>query len=430
MSKGNIEESQSLYLGIDVGTSGVRASCVDGAGAVVAAAEVSQSISDGDVLRQPSMWKRNTILALQKLAQDVPFANIAGLSVDGQSGTMLICEPDGQLFEDSSLLYNDAPGAESQRALTEAIGKTPAALARGLELWWLCGKPGAFRLVHQADWIAGQLSGNFDVSDENNALKTGYAPAQHAWSFTASSLAQLGPALPAVRPAGSPTGLATTEVAARLGLRSKCKVVAGSTDGMAGFIAASGLSDFAPGQAVTSLGTTMVVKIVSGNEIESSAHGIYSHRLLGSWVAGGASNCGAGALLQFFSLDQLEKLSRLIDPSQPSELDYYPLTAKGERFPVNDPQLVSRTEPRPADDAMFLAGLLESIARVERRSYEAIAAMGGTYPHTVKTVGGGSRNKVWSQIRQRVLGVEVSRAAQVEAAYGAALLARHGAHRP
>jgi sugar (pentulose or hexulose) kinase len=77
-----------------------------------------------------------------------------------------------------------------------------------------------------------------------------------------------------------------------------------------------------------------------------------------SWLVGGASNTGGAVLKQFFSGEQLQQLSSQIDPSCPSGLDYYPLTKPGERFPVNDPQLQPRLEPRPAGDALFLQGEL------------------------------------------------------------------------
>lgn len=75
------------------------------------------------------------------------------------------------------------------------------------------------------------------------------------------------------------------------------------------------------------------------------------------WLVGGASNTGGAVLKQFFSNDQLAHLSAQINADQPSGLDYYPLTKPGERFPVNDPQLQPRLEPRPADDAVFLQGV-------------------------------------------------------------------------
>lgn len=61
-------------------------------------------------------------------------------------------------------------------------------------------------------------------------------------------------------------------------------------------------------------------------------------------------------LRQYFTNEQLQQLSERMDVSQPSGLDYYPLVSTGERFPVNDPGMQPRLQPRPADDAVFLQG--------------------------------------------------------------------------
>jgi hypothetical protein len=61
-------------------------------------------------------------------------------------------------------------------------------------------------------------------------------------------------------------------------------------------------------------------------------------------------------LRQFFTDAQLAELTARIEVARPSGLDYYPLVTPGERFPVNDPGLRPRLEPRPEDDAVFLQG--------------------------------------------------------------------------
>ena len=76
-----------------------------------------------------------------------------------------------------------------------------------------------------------------------------------------------------------------------------------------------------------------------------------------------------------------------MDASRPTGLDYYPLTAPGERFPVNDPSLQPRLEPRPADDAVFLQGILESISRIEAQAYRLLAEQGATPVSKVYTAG-------------------------------------------
>jgi len=133
-------------------------------------------------------------------------------------------------------------------------------------------------------------------------------------------------------------------------------------------------------------------------------------------------------LRQFFDDRQLAALSEKIDPIVASALDYLPLPRAGERFPVNDPQLAPRLTPRPADDAEFLHGLLESLARIEARGYGLLTELGATPVRRVETAGGGAKNPVWMKIRQRLLGVPVTRAPHTQAAYGAALLARDGQH--
>jgi D-ribulokinase len=131
-------------------------------------------------------------------------------------------------------------------------------------------------------------------------------------------------------------------------------------------------------------------------------------------------------LRQFFDDRTLAALSEKIDPLIASPLDYIPLPKTGERFPVNDPQLSPRLTPRPPDDAEFLHGLLESLARIEEKGYGLLAELGATPVARIETAGGGARNPVWVRIRERLLGVPVARAAHTEAAYGSALLAREG----
>jgi sugar (pentulose or hexulose) kinase len=177
---------------------------------------------------------------------------------------------------------------------------------------------------------------------------------------------------------------------------------------------------------VTSLGSTLVLKLLSEKRLDAAQFGIYSHRLGRLWLAGGASNSGGAVLRHYFSDTQLDMLSARIDPSQDSGLDYYPLPGPGERFPVNDPTLAPRLAPRPADDARFLHGLLEGMARIEAHGYRLLQELGATPLESVLTAGGGASNRTWTAIRRRVLGVPVLPSLHAEAAYGTALLAARG----
>lgn len=208
------------------------------------------------------------------------------------------------------------------------------------------------------------------------------------------------------------------------GFPKDCVACAGTTDSIAAFIAARATQ---PGKAVTSLGSTLAIKLLSTKRVEDARFGVYSHRLDDKWLVGGASNTGGAVLRKLFTDEQIAKLSEQINPLEPSPLDYYPLQTVGERFPVADPKLEPRLHPRPEDDVTYLHGILESIARIEAKGYNLLKELGATPVEEVLTSGGGSKNEKWIEIRERVLGIPVRKALQTEAAFGAALLAMKGA---
>lgn len=422
-------KNHSLSLGLDIGTSGVRGICIDNQQMIQASASVAIKETHRTALRNPLNWKTMLTQVFAELSKQIKLERITSISVDGQSGTVLLCDTEGKPIGNTSLLYNDAPSKETCHDLKERIGSCPATLGRVYKLWKHSGQPKDFHIVHQADWIAGIFCNCFTQSDENNALKMGYSPALKNWGFSIGKLPFESSSLPTVRVPSEIMGFANSHFAKEIGLSTYCRIVSGTTDGTAGFVAASGLQTLAAGTAVTSLGTTLVIKILSKDNIESPKFGVYSHKLMNVWIAGGASNSGAGVLLNFFTPEQMNELSKQIDPAVPSPLKYYPLLVKGERFPVNDLQKESLVEPRPENDAEFLAGLFESIAHIEKQAYETLDKLGALYPKEVKTVGGGSYNDVWTKIRARVLGVKVVTAEQPSAAYGSALIAQFGCMR-
>ncbi len=320
-------------------------------------------------------------------------SGVEAVAVDGTSGTLLPVASDGSALGPLQL-YNDPVPAH-----VRAIG--------------LLGTPGLFRVLHEADWIAGQLCGRFDATDENNALKTGYDPLRRAWITPSERL-------PRVLEPGTALGLVTLSVASRFGLVPGTVVAVGTTDGCASFLS-TGADQ--PGDAVTALGSTLTLKLLSGQPVFAPQYGVYSHRLLGRWLAGGASNSGGAVLAQFFAPNRIAELSHRIDPMHDSGLEYYPLPRPGERFPHNDPALMPRMLPRPADDARFLHGLLEGIARIEALGYRRLQELGAPPPTRVLSLGGGSANPAWTAMRARILGVPVLSVAS-SAAQGAAILAR------
>ena len=419
--------AQDLFLGIDLGTGGVRACAIDADAKIVgiATAALPSQRQQGDAIDQaPELWWDAVAETLGKLAVDR--GAIRRISVDGTSGTLLLTDGDGKPLT-PGLMYNDArAGAEAAKigsiAPTEsgAHGRS-SALAKLLHL--LARDGGAAKhALHQADWIAGRLTGRFDGSDENNALKLGYDPVARRWPDWLDRLGVPRALLPQVRVPGSEIGAIDPMMARRLGLSSSTRIHAGTTDGVAAFIATRASQ---PGDAVTSLGTTLVVKLLTDKPVFAADQGIYSHRLGDRWLAGGASNTGGAALLAHFSAAELEAMTPKLKPAQPTGLDYYPLPKPGERFPISDPNLAPRVSPRPEDDVTFFQGLLEGVAAVEAMAYRRLGELGAPALRRVISIGGGAKNAAWSEIRHRLLGVPVTVAEQTEASYGAALLALH-----
>jgi sugar (pentulose or hexulose) kinase len=202
--------------------------------------------------------------------------------------------------------------------------------------------------------------------------------------------------------------------------------VAGTTDTTASIIATGAAL---PAEAVTALGSTLVMKVVCERPLFAPRYGVYSQPLDDLWLAGGGSNSGGAVLRRYFTDAQLAAMTPKLRPEQPTGLDYYPLLAPGERFPVNDPELPPRLDPRPADDLIFFQGLLEGMARIEHQGYLLLAQLGAPYPVSVRSTGGGARNRAWTAIREGMLKVPVQVAEQQEAAYGAARLALEGSQR-
>ncbi|CAK9142067.1 unnamed protein product [Ilex paraguariensis] len=432
-SKGNVdvglEVSEGLYLGMDFGTSGARYALIDKEGNIHAEGKREYPLH---MSKETVDWVQSWKVTLFLLLEDVPVSLrpfVASISLDGTSATTLIVdsstgEPLSRPFLYSESCPDALPLVKSIAPVNHTVCSGSSTLCK-LVSWWNSDNSNkeSAALLHQADWLLWLLHGNLGVSDYNNALKVGYDP--EIDSYPPWLLSQpFSHVLPSVRAPGTSIGFIKEDIRTRFGFPENCLVCAGTTDSIAAFLAARATQ---PGKAVTSLGSTLAIKLLSINRIEDARFGVYSHRLDDKWLVGGASNTGGAVLRQIFTDEQLEKLSEHINPMEASPLDYYPLQSVGERFPVADPKMVPRLHPRPESDVEYLHGILESIARIEAKGYSLLKDLGATEAEQVFTAGGGAKNEKWTKIRERVLGLPVCRAPQTEAAYGAALLALRGA---
>ncbi len=419
----------STAIGLDFGTSGARAIAIDGAGQAIATSARPYDIAD------PQSWQA----ALYGLLSDIPLPlrqTADSIAVAATSGTVLLCDRNGQPLS-PVLPYDDRQGAAAIAQWGAAIPSehiARSATSSVAKALWLRDRlsneaavaPFAW-LQHQADRIAYLLHGKLGITDYHNALKLGGDPETLTYpGWVPCLLPEIH--LPAIAIPGRPVAAIDPAIARALQLAPTCQVCAGTTDSIAAFLACLGDCLPQPGDAVTSLGSTLALKLLSRQRVDAPAYGAYSHRLdvAGQtlWLVGGASNAGGRVLRHFFRDCDLATLSACIDPRQPSPYDYYPLLAPGERFPHNDPAWPPRLTPRPDDAVAFLHGLLEGLARIEAEGYALLHALGAPAVARLWTAGGGARNPAWAAIRARHLGIAPAIAAHTEAAYGAALMAR------
>ncbi len=428
--------SKQLFLGIDIGTSGIRAIVIDEHKTLIANTQAALpaplNVANKGVEQHAEIWWQSLVTVIKNLKQQTSLTNLQSLALDGTSGTVLVTDQQGNPLA-PALMYNDARSDKQVAQLAKiAPPDVPVhQVSAGLpKLMWLYEQPFAKDIhyaLHQVDWIVGKLTGNFSSSDSNNCLKTGCDVINKDWPAWIHKTTVNIKQLPTIYVPGNQVGTVASHVARQLGIPDCVQVMAGTTDSTAAFIATGAQQT---GDAVTSLGSTLVLKIIHDQPVHNSEYGIYSQPYFVQgklkWLVGGASNSGGAVLRQYFSDQQMSALSAQIDLSRACTLDYYPLPRPGERFPISDPNKQPQLSPRPENDAEFLHELFAGIANIEAMGYKRLHELGAPVPQRVFSVGGGSKNEVWTRLRQSKLGCTMQTPQHSDAAYGAALLALHG----
>jgi len=434
--------SRPAFLGIDIGTSGIRAACIDADSRLL----TSHSIAFDPVIAEPgkneqgkneqdpqiwlTLFHRLLLETAEKLHKLHRQHQIIAIAVDGTSSTLIACSQDGSALS-PALMYNDQQSQQQAEIIRRfapaesAVHSATSSLAKALNL--LQKYPQTQLFCHQADWLSASLSGQYGISDENNCLKMGYDSINQCWPqwlHQNTENASISKALlPRVVAPGTVIGEVKKDLIKKYRFAAQCKVIAGTTDSNAAVLA-TGANQI--GDAVTALGSTLVIKLFSDKPLFAAEFGIYSHRLNNCWLLGGASNSGGAALLQHFTAAQLNEMTPQLNPMQATGLQYYPLPGTGERFPINDSNKQSLVTPRPASDVEFFQALLEGIARIEADAYKKLNRLGAAPVKRLFTTGGGSKNPAWTTIREQINGVNVINSEYNEASYGSALLAKQG----
>lgn len=281
------------------------------------------------------------------------------------------------------------------------------------------------RLLHPTDWITGKLSGNFSIADHSNVLKLGYEPEARCWNAALERSGIPSTMLPIVVRPGEVVGRLCSAAIRETRLPAMA-VIAGATDGVAGLIASGASST---GDANTTLGTTLVWKVLSIQKPTIRLSSIYSHlHPCGLWAPGAASNTGLGSLELPDGTSPSEASDRAAVQYLPSGIFCYPMSGKGERFPFANGQARGFVKGIAGNASEWYAAQLQAIAFVERWGYEVLERSGVPVGAKIFSTGGAASSGAFCRLRASVLKRQVLRCFNPNAAFGAAILAASAVH--
>ncbi|MBV9691622.1 MAG: FGGY-family carbohydrate kinase [Ktedonobacteraceae bacterium] len=440
----------NYVIGVDMGTQGVRGIAVTSDGTVLARASVPlpphtlAPAAEGIFEQDAQDWWRVTYVVLGQLGEQLAAANIpveAGIAlcISGTSGTFVPLDAahhplrPALMYSDSRAVDEAARCNEALAALTQRMGyRFNASFALPKLLWLATHEPHTWArtalVAHQADYLVGQLTDVWGISDYANVLKTGYDLLDERYPDAIAQVLNLSlECFPRAVTSATPLGCLLPSLASALRLRPQLLVVAGTTDGCASQFAAGAIE---PGEWVSSLGTTLTIKGVSTQLITDVQGRVYCHRHPGQgWLPGGASNTGGEVLARRFPAADLTAYDKRAAQLVPTALLSYPLVRRGERFPFVAPQaegfvigLGSEAEAAVQAD-MSYAAALEGVALLERLAYDVLTDLGATVSGPIRTVGGATRSSLWLSIRASVCNRPFTVPLVSEPAMGAAVLA-------
>lgn len=438
-----------MYLGIDLGTSELKALLLCPQRGVVATAHSPLTVSRPQPLwseQDPAAWWRALEAAMDRLAAGHAgdLAQVRGIGLSGQMHGAVLLDRSEQVLR-PAILWNDGRSAAQCEALTRVLPQLsaitgnlamPGFTAPKL-LWVREHEPALFertaRVLLPKDWLRLQLTGECfsDCSDASGTLWLDVAGRD--WSDAALSACGLERAhMPALVEGSAPSGMLRAALARRWGLPSNVVLAGGGGDNAA---SAVGIGAVSPGQGFVSLGTSGVVFVVSDAFRPNPKDGVHAfcHALPGRWHQMSVMLSAAACLDWAARLAGLPDVAALLARAQaltPAQRDRAPLFLpylSGERTPHNDPHAQGVLFGLSAEhDAGSLAwSVLEGVGFGLRDGLASLALPQQAAPQSLTLVGGGARSALWAQLLASTLGIALERreGSEAGAALGAARLA-------
>lgn len=434
-----------MYLGLDIGTSSVKAVLMDEKQRILADASAPLTVSRPHVgwsEQNPESWWKATNLAVAAVQKKRPkaMAAVKAIGLSGQMHGAVLLDKARKVLR-PAILWNDgrssAECAELEaacanlRAITGNIAM-PGFTAPKL-LWVKKHEPKIFAATDMVllpkDYIRLRMSGDCasDMSDSAGTLWLDTS--KRRWSsqvLAATGLSESN--MPKLFEGSQPTGKLTRAIAKKWGIEGEPVIAGGGGDNAA---AACGIGAVSPGDAFVSLGTSGVLFVSNAKfspNTKSAVHA-FCHAVPDTWHQMGVILSAAAGLEWLAGVleEDAAKLAKRPNAklTGPSPVTFLPYLS-GERTPHNDAGARGAFLglSHETDRAALAQAVMEGVAFAFKDSFNALAAA-GTDVTRLMAVGGGSRSDLWLQIIATVLGVPVHVPVKGDfgAAFGAARLA-------
>ncbi|MDO6966898.1 xylulokinase [Rhizobium alvei] len=435
-----------MYLGIDLGTSGVKAILIDEEQQLVG----EESSRPLDVSRphrgwseqDPELWWQAVTEAVDRLALAFPvqMAAVRGIGLSGQMyGATCLDESDRPLRP--AILWNDTRTERQCAALKQVMpdigriaGRNPSLGVTAPKLMWLRDhEPDLFSRIRTVllpkDYVRLKLSGDkvSDLADSSGTMWVDVGARDWSEPLLAASSMDVGQ-MPRLCEGTEATGRLRAELCRRWGMAVAPVIAGGGGDNACG---ACGTGVIKDGMGTVSLGTSGVLFVANGVARPSMVHSIETlcHSVPGVWhqmsVILSATSClnWLAGLLKRPASELVAELGT--DLGAPAPVVFVPFL-DGCWSPHADASIRGAFVGlnHSSDDAVLTRAVLQGVAFAMRECADAFRST-GTRIDNLLAIGGGSRSELWLKIMATILGVElqVPASSQLGAAFGAARLA-------
>jgi xylulokinase len=435
----------SSYLGIDIGTSSVKAVLIDERQRALASASSPLKLSrpkEGWSEQNPQDWWRATQSAVAAIGKRAPkaFRSLEAIGLSGQMHGATLLDASDKVIR-PAILWNDGRASNECRELEAAEPRLrdiagniamPGFTAPKL-LWVKKHEPAKFRKIAKVllpkDYIRLRLSGDHasDMSDSSGTLWMDVG--RRAWSAELLAATSLGEEhMPKLFEGTEATGHLSGALQREWRLLRRPIIAGGAGDNAA---AACGIGAVQSQESFVSLGTSGVLFVSTEQFLPNTANAVHAfcHAVPDKWHQMGVI-LSATASLEWLAGILGMPAPRLIKTlgsrvKEPSPVLFLPYLS-GERTPVNDANVrgLFGGLGHESDRKTLIQAVVEGVAFAFRDCLESLKAAGTDVQRTT-AVGGGSKSRLWLKIIATVLGVpiDVPAAGDFGAAFGAARLA-------